>query len=157
MTPKGILYNNIAGGGTSVGSATCELRTAFQNVQSIITASAIMQSRTKVAATIATKIRPTAAYEVQPRLCQRKACYLRRNAQVPTAGNGSFSYSCSSWTSVASSHGDSDFEHKFSAHGDSLDGHHLKETVRIGNNGQTRVLREVTSLELLISNSCTCV
>lgn len=34
-------------------------------------------------------------------------------------------------------------EHSVSAHGNSLDGHHLRETVRDGNSGQTRVLREV--------------
>ena len=34
-------------------------------------------------------------------------------------------------------------EHSISAHGNSLDGHHLKEMVRDGNSGQTRVLREV--------------
>ena len=37
-------------------------------------------------------------------------------------------------------------EHSISAHGNSLDGHHLKEMVRDGNSGQTRVLREVILL-----------
>ncbi len=34
-------------------------------------------------------------------------------------------------------------EHRVAACGNSLDGHHLKETVRDGNSGEVRVMREV--------------
>lgn len=71
-----------------------------------------------------------------------------RAPELPTAGNGSFTYSCSKWSSVDRGHGGSRLEHRISVHGNSSDGHHLMETLSNGNTGQTRVIREVSRISI---------